>query len=181
MSRRARLSGIVAFVLRFSVIAPICLLVWWLILPGYAWVLGQISGAALIHLRGVPIEAMRIVTDPEGVLNVQTSLVYFTNSTPREIAIVYLASNLPSFVILVLATPRLHMRRRIRALAIGLTILAIGHVVFVVMAFTLQGSGEGAPQAFGTFLLTLPFLLWLALAYWDELAGLIDSAPREGA
>ncbi|MCH7959371.1 MAG: hypothetical protein IID08_04545 [Candidatus Hydrogenedentes bacterium] len=133
---------------------------------------------ALIHLRGAPIEAMRVVTDPEGVLNVRTGLIYYMNSTQREIAIVYLVSNLPSFLILVLATPRLQLRRRIRALSIGLSVLAVGHVAFIVMAFTMTDSGNGAPQAVGTFLLTLPFLLWLALVYWEELSGLIGSPPH---
>ena len=181
MTRRPRLSGIAVLVLRFAVIAPICLFVWWLILPAYAWVLGQVSGMALIHLRGVPIDAMRVVTDPEGVLNAKTGLTYYTNSGQREIAIVYLVSNLPSFLILVLATPGLHLRRRIRALSIGLSVLAVGHVVFIVMAFTMTGLENGAPQAAGTFLLTLPFLLWLALVYWEELSGLIGPPPHNGA
>ena len=172
MTRRPGLSGIVVFVLRFAVIAPICLFVWWLILPIYTWGLGQISGMLLIHLRGIPIEAMRVVTDPEGILNSKTGLTYYTNSTQREIAIVHLLSNLPSFLILILATPRLHMARRIRALFIGLSVLAVGHAVFIVSVFTLTEPGGGAPEAVGTFLLTLPFLLWLVLVYWDELDSL---------
>lgn len=180
MSRKRPLSGIVVFVLRFAVIAPICLFVWWLILPVYAWILGQSAGMILIHLCGASIEAMRVITDPEGILNTKTALTYYVNATQREIAVVYLVSNLPSFFIVVLATPRLHMGRRIRALAIGLSVLAVGHVVFIVMAFTLTGPADRVSEAVGTFLLTLPFLLWLALVYWNELGALINPSPKHG-
>lgn len=177
MKRPGKLWGIATFCFRFAVIAPAVLAIWWLILPVYVWCMGQVSGEILIYLARMPIDALRVETDPAGILNSATTLTFYGDSGQRTIAIAYMVNNLPPFVILVLATPGLRIGRRIRALSIGSGILAATHVVFVAAAYRYADfAAEHAevPQALGKFLLTLPFVLWIALAYWDKAVALFD-------
>ncbi len=84
---------------------------------------------------------------------------------------------------MVLATGGITWGRRLRALAIGLGILFVGHVGFLAYLFAFTRQVQQSPQiptAVGLFLLTLPFMLWIVLAYWQKLAELFEEpAPAQ--
>ena len=60
---------------------------------------------------------------------------------------------------------------------IGLGILSTGHVLFLVLMFMFSGQAQESPEiptALGLFLMTMPFVLWIALAYWDKVKLLFE-------
>ena len=95
-------------------------------------------------------------------------------------------SNLPPLIILVLATPAVSGRRIVRAFAIGIPVLTLGHVAFITAAFLLRDQIRNQPEiptGVGYVLLTLPFVLWILLIHWETIAKLLplpeDSSPPE--
>lgn len=184
MGRGARFSAIALFCARFAVLAPACLaLWWWLVVPPYVWALGQVCAWTLIHVAGMPIEALKVTS--AGILNTETILVFVVDSRDHPIAVAHLVNNLPPFVILVLATSGLGVLRRLKVLGIGTGILVVCHAVFIVLVYVLAERIEQAPVwpvALGKFLLTLPFLLWIVLAYWEHVTAFFgDGRARNGA
>ena len=172
---------ILIFAAKFLAVAPFVWLLWWWILPQYAWVIGQISGALITFPGGMTIEAMRVETSEALILNADTSLIYTYNGSERPIHIASLVSNLPPLIILVLATPAIKLSRAIRALAIGLPIIAAGHIAFITLAFVLQSQIQNAPEippAIGYVLLTLPFILWIILVHWETVAAYLDTPEK---
>ena len=45
--------------IKFAILAPVCLVVWLLVMPAYAWVLAHVTGAFLRGERMVPVPAER--------------------------------------------------------------------------------------------------------------------------
>ncbi len=172
---------VLVFALKFVVVAPFVWLIWWWILPQYAWVIGQLAGT-LISVAGTnPIEAMRVETGEALVLNAKTMLVYTYQGRDLPFDIASLVSNLPPLIILVLATPAIKLRRAIRAILIGIPIIALGHVGFITSAFLLQDQISKAPEiptGIGYVLLTLPFVLWIVLVHWETVSDYMG-APKE--
>lgn len=182
MSRGHRSVRIALFCLRFLVYSAGLLAVWWWIVqPYYARLVGQLAGMALKYLAGIPLEAVRVEVDPSGVLSTKTSLVYIYEGRRYPLAVAYLIANIPPYIALVLATSGITWRRRITALAIGVGVLFVGHIAFIAVLFGMAHQIQQSPQistAVGLFLLTLPFLLWIVLAYWERLVDLFEeSAP----
>ncbi len=162
--------NILLFFLKFCFFAPVCLVLWWLCLPYYGWVVGQISGSILLHVTGIPLTSMDIV--PDGVLNTETWLVFRVDGEKR-LPIGLLVTNVAPFLALVLSTGGLAWRRRLKVLGIGVAILAGGHVLYIVLAFVFSqriALSREIPTALGQLFLTIPFLLWIVLAYWDRLS-----------
>jgi len=157
---------VLLFLLKFAVVAPVCLLVGWEAAPYYAWVIGQGAGMLLVVVFGVSIEAMRVTE--EGILNSKSLLVFVVDGQERSLPIVPLVTNLPAYVALVLATVGLVWRRRLVALGIGCGVLAVTHVAYVVLVFVYSDVLQKAPQI-PEMLITLPFLLWIVLIYGREL------------
>jgi hypothetical protein len=161
--------------LRFFLLVPMCLYVWWQLLPAYAWVLGQAGGGLLRSLFDVPIASMMVV--PQGLFKTQTELVYIVDGAERAIAVGMLATNIAPFVALVLATPNLTWSHRGKALIIGCLVLAAAHLGFLLTAYNV--SRAEVPVAFGQICITLPFPLWIALAYWDRITTLVFGRAPE--
>ncbi len=162
--------------LKFLVLAPACLVLWLLVLPGYAWVVGQVAGFLLEYVFRMPIDSMQVIKG--GFLNTGTQLTFVMGPVTRWMSdLGDLVTNMAPFVALVLATSGLGVRRRLRILLIGLGIIFVSHVVTIVFRFT---AGKTAlPTAVGLISITLPFLLWIVLAYWDKLAAFLAENPQE--
>lgn len=158
--------AIALFGLKFALFLAVLAPLWWLLLPHYGWLLVQGCGSVLKFGLGMPILAGRI--DAQGLLNTGSLLVFNLEGRDTTLKLGQLVTNLPPFVALVLATPGLIWRRRLRVLAAGTGILIGSHVLFIVVMLRfgaqLQAAAE-IPTAVSQFLLTLPFLLWIALAY----------------
>jgi len=183
MSDGIRTPGIAAFVAKFLLIVSALLFLWWWKLqPAYVALVGQTAGIVLRFAAGVRLEGMLVEVDPSGVLSTETILIYLVEGARYPIDIAYLVANIPPYCALVLATPGLGLRRSLRVLGIGTAILAATHVFFLVFAFLIADRVQDAPEiptAIGLFLMTLPFLLWIVLAYRDKISTFILVA--EGA
>ena len=161
------------FALKFAFIAPIVWLVWWWLLPQYAWCIGQMSGGLILHIGQLPIEAMRIESSESQFLNAGTVLVYTSDSIDRPFDIASLVSNLPPLLILVWSTPNIKLRLGLKAMLIGIPVITLGHIAFVAAAFIFQNEIQNAPEiptGIGYVLLALPFVLWILLVHWQTVA-----------
>ena len=164
------------FCLALLVAVPACLVLWGLILPWYAGFLAASTKAVLNVALGFSID--RAVVQPGGLFNTRTMLVYTLGERHPSLDVGALAFNIPPFVALVAVTPGLAWRRRLKALGAGIAILAVGHVIYIVMTFSLAGTIAESPQiptALGELFLSLPFLLWIVLCYWERLAALLHT------
>jgi hypothetical protein len=174
------------FLVKFAIAAAGLLVIWWIVQPRYVWFIGQIAGAGIVYAGGIPVDRMLVEVDDSGVLNTRTSLVYVHDGRRYPIDVAFLIANLPGYLALVLATGRLGWKRRLRALVYGAGILIAGHVIFLVVVFVFAREVQAAPEiptAFGLFVMTLPFLLWIVFAYWERVAEFFapPSASGDGA
>ena len=178
MSGTGGVGRIAFFCLKFAVFSAVLLyLWWWKVQPQYVGLIGRIAGWILYNIANVPIEAMKVEIDPAGVLSTKTALVFIAEGQRYPIDVAYLVANIPPYFALVLATPGLAFRRVLKVLLIGLAILATGHILFLVLVFVFSGQVQESPEiptAIGLFLMTLPFMLWIALAYWDKVVLLFE-------
>ena len=177
MPSRSLVSDIFVLALRFILLLPICLYLWWQLLPAYAWLIGQLAGGALVHAFDVPIASLQVV--PKGIFKTGTELIYLADGKERHLEIGMLATNVAPFVALVLATPGLSWNRRGKALIIGFLLLAVAHFGFLLTAYNV--SRAEVPVAFGQICITLPFPLWIALAYWNRIMTLLGAPPASKA
>lgn len=181
MPQKPQGKAILLLCLKFAILAPICLVVWLYVLPVYAGVLAHFTAAVLKWIFRKPITGIAVVNlKPDAVLNtgiaIKFTLGYLERTMP---SLGSLTTNVAPFVALVLATPGLALLRRLRILALGVGIIVLGHAAMIVIAFM---SREAAlPKAIGFIAITLPFLLWIVLAYWDKLAAYfaIDGDPGD--
>lgn len=177
MKRPHPFAGVVWFLAKFSVIVAVLLVGWWTIQPQYVRAIGKISGVAIVYVGGVSIDGFVVEVDESGVLNTRTSLVYLQDDRRYPINVSFLIANLPAYIALVLATTGLGWKHRASALFIGSSILILGHIVFLAVMFTFAREVQSAPEvptAFGMFIMTLPFLLWIVLAYRDKIIELFE-------
>jgi hypothetical protein len=169
-------SSLWLFILKFFLAIVVLLAIWWpLGVPAYGWLLGKICALITRTFLGMPIEASFII--PQGLFNTDSLLEFTVGEHRPAMPIALLITNLPPFVALVLATPRIALRRRVRILAIGCGILIAGHIAFICTLLRFQESLQAHPQipiAVIQFFLTLPFLLWITLAYWRRIAALMN-------
>jgi hypothetical protein len=182
VEKTRRGKGVLIFAAKFAVIAPVCLVCWWLLLPYYALVLGWVSGAILKYIANVPVDSVAVsntgISNPKGLLNTGSTLEYVIGGVSRGgFSVGYLVTNVAAFVALVLATAGLGITRRLRIVALGCAILAASHVGFILLAF-LAGQSEFS-TGIGQLLVTLPFVLWVTLAYWDQLTAYFASDEDE--
>ena len=184
MSRPGSAAGVGWFLLKFLVIVSVALVLWWIVQPAYVELIGQIAGVLIVYVGGVPIDQLLVEVDDSGVLNTLTSLVYVHDARRYPINVAFLIANLPAYIALVLATGGLGWKRRLRALIFGSGILLVGHVVFLAVMFIFAREVQQAPEiptAFGMFVMTLPFLLWIVFAYWERVVDLFEAAERRSA
>ena len=179
MKNGGKTVGIAGFAARFLALLLPLLAAWWLALPWYGWGLMQTSGVVLRGALGMPILSGTIQAD--GVLNTDSRMIFtLGDGRTRTLKIALLVTNVPPFLALVLASPGLAWRRRLRALVIGTAILVAGHWTFIVVAMRWQDAlmrASEIPTAIIQFFLTLPFLLWIALAFWEKLVELVTGDP----
>lgn len=155
--------------LKFAVLAPICLVVWLWLLPTYTWLLGHATGLVLKLILRVPIET--VVVTRGGFLNTGTALAYALadGRQPTMHDVGKLVTNVAPFIALVLATPGLGLWRRLKVIILGFVIIFLFHGLTIVLRFMSTGSKLALPNTVGFVAVTLPFLLWIVLAYWDKL------------
>jgi hypothetical protein len=169
--RCSKLAGVAAFVLVFAeVVVPIGVL-WWLAIPYYGTALARLSGGVLATFFSEPITAAWI--RPEGTLNTASLLVFLFEGREIPFPIGLLVTNMIPYLALVVATPGLSVLRRHVILYTGAAILFLGHVLFIVLAFRFRefiGKHQDLPHAIAQFYLTIPFLLWIILAYWGKIS-----------
>lgn len=168
-----RRGTVVWFLLKFVVIAATLLVIWWIFQPQYVFLVGHAAGFVIQFVAGIPLEGVEVTVNQNGVLNTMTALTYRYEGRPVKINVAFLVANLPAYLALVLATGGVGWRRRVRAGAVGSAILFVGHVAFLAIMFTFAREVREAPEiptAFGMFVMTLPFVLWIVLVYWDRAA-----------
>lgn len=175
MASRSLVWDILVLGLRFVLLLPLCLYLWWQLLPAYAWLIGQLGAGALVNFFDVPINALMV--EPLGLFKTGTELIYISDGVERRLEFGMLATNVAPFIALVLATPGLTWSRRGKALIIGCLFLAIAHIGFLLTAYKVNRAE--LPVAFGQLCITLPFPLWIALAYWDRIMTLLGAGPRK--
>jgi hypothetical protein len=160
--------------LRFIVLAPICLVLWLLVMPAYAWFLGQVTMLILKYVFQYPIEYVTVANAALANMNMDTSLSYRMEGMARIMPdIGNLVANVAPYVALILATPKLHWLRRLRILGIGVVIIFAFHAATILLRFV--AGRTSLPTAIGFIAITLPFLLWIVLAYWDKLLGYLGT------
>ncbi len=183
MSKKKTSWGLPLFCVKFLVFVIVLVILWWLLLPYYGQALLQVTGIPLRFLFNMPILAGRI--EANGVLNTNTVLVFTMQERERSMPIALLATNVPPYIALVLATAGLSWKRRARILVYGCGILCLFHAVFIIVAMRFQDAlmrVSEIPTAVAQFFLTLPFMLWIVFAYWDRLLHLgQDRAGHNGA
>jgi len=171
--------GILMLILKFAVFAPIITALWWTCLPLYGALLGKICGFIAWAFLGVPIESSALVA--AGWFNVDSTLNFTVNGHEPAMPIALLVTNVAPYVALVLATSGITLRRRLRILAIGIGILVAGHIAFICVLLGFQEQlikVQELPTAIAQFYLTLPFLLWIVLAYWQRILGYIGESGK---
>ncbi len=181
MRNENRVVDVLFFCVKFAAFAAVCLPLWWTVMPAYVWLLGHVSAFALRLAAGVAIDS--IAVKPEGILNTGITLAYVVEGRYRILDVARLVTNVAPFVALVLATPRIAWLKRLRILGIGMAILSAGHAAYLILACAFYQTIIQNPAfaqsviAIGEYtVMTLPFLLWAALAYWDRLSALLAAA-----
>jgi len=172
--QKRKSGGILMLILKFTLLAPIITALWWTCIPVYGALLGKICGFIAWAFLSVPIESSALVAN--GWFNVDSTLNFKVNGHEPAMPIALLVTNVAPYIALVLATSGLTLRRRLRILAIGIGILVAGHIAFICVLLGFQEQlikVQEVPTAIAQFYLTLPFLLWIVLAYWQRILGYI--------
>lgn len=154
------------FGLALILLAPL----WWLCLPFYGWLLIQTCGSVLRGIFGLGIVAGYVQV--QGILNTESLLVFHVGERALTMKFALLVTNLPPFLALIVATPCLDWRQRLRVFLEGSAILVAVHFAYVVIALRFAdvlANHDAVATAMSQFLLTLPFLLWTTLAYWKKI------------
>lgn len=170
---------ILVFAFKFLLFYPIIWIPWWQFLPHYAWLIAQIAGSLIANLGGISIEALAVDSADSTFLNSGTSIIYTSQGRQMPFDIASLVANLPPFLILIFATPKLKLRPAIRALLIGVPIIAAGHISFISAAFILNkqiAKTPEVPTGIGYVFVALPFLLWIMLIQWQNISQYITTA-----
>jgi hypothetical protein len=204
--------SIVLLCVKFLVLAPVCLVVWLLLLQYYVRAVGESSSFLLKHVLKAPIvstyawnladykRSIQVPPPPPDeasapvrffhyvVRQTQTTLkiVVETKSTePKETQdwnmfdVGHLMVNVAPFVALVLATAGLGLLRRMWVMVLGIGLIFASHVLTVILGFSFGRTP--LPTAIGFISITLPFLLWIVLAYWSQLTSFFADEPSAPA
>lgn len=169
MPQDHRIRRLLWFAVRVLLAIPVCLVLWWLALPAYAWAIGQVAAVFLRFPGGYVIDGVTV--DPIGILNTGTMLGFQLGNRNPSLPIAQLVSNIATYAALVLATSGITLKRRAAIAALGFALLAAGHVAYLVLAFAFSNTmaqNPVVPTAIAQAFITLPFVLWIALAYWAQ-------------
>lgn len=174
---------------KFLVLAPVCMVLWLLCLPTYVRGLGYAAGSILRYCLGYGITGISVAGG--GLLNTATSLTYEFGANSMTLpAVGHLVANMAPFVALVLATPGLGIKRIIKITAIGAAAIAASQALTIIVLLAVRSPvelGRGPiPKAIGFMSIMLPFLLWIVLAYWQQLVSFLseedpatEAAPKD--
>lgn len=165
------------FLAKFAVAAPICTVLWWLASPAYLAVLGHAVAAVLNTLFRAGIEAVEVITQDD-ILNTRTLLGFAIEGRVRPIPLVGLVMGIPTFVALTVASPWPGAARFALNMAAGTGILIATHLLYVVLVFQYTDALQASPQL-PYMIVMLPFLLWLVLSYWPQIAAYFDDPPAK--
>ena len=180
MSRSQERGSLIFLCVKFIVFLIPLVWAWFSLLPYYAEALMQVSGGILVSVFGFPIDSGHIIA--KGLLNTESQLVFISQGRETKQSIGVLVTNVAPYLALVLATGGLSWLRRIWVLLLGSAILISGHILFLVLALRFgrfAAANPEIPTAVAQFYLTLPFLLWIVLAYWNKIAGYMGEAKQE--
>ena len=183
MAQEDRVRRFLWFYAKVLVATPFCLAAWWLVLPYYARCIGAVAAIVLRFGFGFPIEGVTV--EPSGILNTGTTLGFSLRGQNPALPIAQLVSNIATYAALVIATSALTWKRLAAIGGIGAGVLVAGHIVYLVLAFAFSGAmaeNPVLPTAMAQAFITLPFVLWIALAYWgqaDWLKGLKEAQGSE--
>ncbi len=155
----------VGLCVRFLLLAPVCLVLWLLILPWYVWLVAHTAQLVLATIFAAPLVDTSVKS--AGLLNCATEIA-FSTATGGQLtmkSVGHLVGNLAPFLALMLATPGIAVNRRLKSVGLGVAILFISHVFTLMLRY---GQGRTAlTTAVGFVSITLPFLLWIILAFRD--------------
>jgi len=191
MAREHPIGRALFFCVKFLVFLAVIMYGWLQLMPYYGWLLMQLTGGILMNLFGVPIEPGRKV-EASGFLNFTSTftLVMHGGHMPAS-NFTQVAANLAPFLALVLATGKLRFVRRVLILLGGSLFLLCCHVGMMTYIFyqahrafttgAMDNYAADIGQVAVQFMVMLPFLLWLVLAYWEKLAVYLGdgTTPRE--
>ncbi|MDP7639868.1 MAG: hypothetical protein QGG73_09170 [Candidatus Hydrogenedentes bacterium] len=188
MNPRAGMREVAFFCLRFVAIAAPCMIVWWrFLLVDYLLLIGQFAGSILNVIQAPPIDNLTVTTNPDSILNTDVLLVFHVAGETEAIPYAPMVNSSPPFIALVLATGGLGLVRRVAILLIGSAIMFLGQGIFLIGHYYFIdqfASAKEIPVAFGQFCITAPFILWIAMAYWDRIGKMLgnggdsDRGPR---
>ena len=171
---------------KFFAFVPIVATLWWFIMPVYLHIAGETSAWTLRTMFARPLDGASVERDSRDRTPSALSmpvLVYHNNEARIPLRDAWsLAANVVPFIALVLATPGLGMKRILRVLATGFAILAAGHIVYLVLIVLFAGNiakASQVPTAVAQAFLTLPFLLWIVLAYGRQTRALFARNPPD--
>jgi len=149
------LSGkqIIIFLLEFMAVSAVFLGVWYYIGEFYQGVVFFFAEHILLLMGYTPVQ----------ISAVNLSGAYLGNF------------NLVPLVALVIATPKLAMRKRCEMLAVGVPILFFLHVLDLVAHFPMYFHGSGIAQlvvySIGVGGVAMPFIIWLVICYNELFRG----------
>lgn len=148
---------------RFLMFAPACLVFWLLLLPWYAGLVAHAAQLLLSAFFAAPLVDASVVS--AGFLNSATEIA-FHNPEGRQLVmknVGHLVANVAPFLALMLATPGISIPKRVATIGQGVVILFIAHMLTLMLRY---GFGRSSlTTAIGFVSITLPFLLWIVLAW----------------
>lgn len=180
----------IILLMKFMLLVPFVTAAWWMLVPYYGHVLLQAAGSILRFILQVPIQSGNVSS--EGILNTESMLTYTMQNQPIRMNLALLSTNLAPYIALILATKQILLKKRVKILALGSAIIVATHILCTIVFFYLIYNHiedaayleAGSPPLYVTltqFLLTLPFLLWIVLAYWPQLQKSREGdTPQEG-
>lgn len=164
------------FFAKFAVAAPVFTVLFWLVAPGYLTLLGHVIAAILNTAFDAGVEAVTVTA--QGILNTGTELAFTLDGRTAPIQLVGLVMGIPAFIALTVASPWPGARRFALVTLLGCAILVAAQVVYVVLVFRFSEAMQRSPQI-PYMIVMLPFLLWLVLSYWRQIAAFFDDPPPQ--
>ena len=121
-----------------------------------------------------------VIFDPCNIygLNSLTTIQFVTATERPTLPLAQVCTNVAPYLALVLASGGLKWSRRLAVAFVGVSILGLTHLLHLVCAFVWRDTVAAHPQVptvLGQFAITLPFLLWIILCYWNSISGLVTN------
>jgi hypothetical protein len=172
VSTTPKRGGLLLLCIKFVILVVPLVWVWWEhLLPYYAEALKQLAGGLLVNVFSFPLDSAHV--EVKGFLNTETQLAFVSQGIEMRSPIALLVTNVPPYLALVFATSGISLFRRAWVLVLGTAILVAGHILFISVAVEFKDTLAKYPEiptAVSQFYLTIPFLLWIVLAYWGRIA-----------